>query len=618
MALSQPVAPDGAPRGRETARHASLWALVIAVAFAGLVVCLSVDVPRMNGGIKGDEATFVSMALSVAYDSDLAYTRADLLRFWSLYDQGPEGLFLKRGRQLKVRAVPEFPFVANIGQPEVKPTRLYFGKAWVHALAAAPFVRLFGLNGLLVLNLVLLLVVVVLGYLFAAACSPEWPSLAMSSAFVGASVAPVYFVWLTPEVLNFSLVFAAFFLWFYKDAAHESSSRLDRVLTSAATDWIAAVLLGLATFSKPPNALLIGPAVLWLWWRGRYARGLAVGALFGLVLVASFAATLAVTGEANYQGGDRKTFYGGYPFDVPGQDFDTRGSSMATNEAVEDDTFAPGVFWPRLRHNVEYFFIGRHFGLLPYHFPAAFVVVLWLWWWRNWRAWQWFTLVGVAGVALALFILTPYSWSGGGGPLGNRYFLSILPALFFLVPPFRSPVLPAVAWVAGTACVLPALLNPFVVARQPWVVAEQGLPRYLPVELTMVNDLPVMLTAWRARIPYASDPDVLLYFIDGNAEPPDQAHPEIRVRGGRRADILVRSAPELKQIAVTLASLVENRVTLNAGAGHQEVAVKPGEPATVTLPVESVFARASYTFVLSVKPERGDTRENLGVNLSFR
>ena len=71
--------------------------LVVALAAA-----LSVDVVKTGFGIKGDEATYVSMALSVAYDHDLTYERRDLDRFYGLYRSGPDGIFLKRGKQLRV------------------------------------------------------------------------------------------------------------------------------------------------------------------------------------------------------------------------------------------------------------------------------------------------------------------------------------------------------------------------------------------------------------------------------------------------------------------------------------------------------------------------------------
>ena len=72
--------------------------LVVALAAA-----LSVDVVKTGFGIKGDEATYVSMALSLAYDHDLTYERRDLDRFYGLYRSGPDGIFLKKGKRLRFR-----------------------------------------------------------------------------------------------------------------------------------------------------------------------------------------------------------------------------------------------------------------------------------------------------------------------------------------------------------------------------------------------------------------------------------------------------------------------------------------------------------------------------------
>ena len=72
---------------------------------------LSVDVVRAGYGIKADEATYVSMAMSVAYDGNLTYERRDLERFTGLYRVGPEGLFLKRGSIWHLRRASEFPYL---------------------------------------------------------------------------------------------------------------------------------------------------------------------------------------------------------------------------------------------------------------------------------------------------------------------------------------------------------------------------------------------------------------------------------------------------------------------------------------------------------------------------
>src|SRR5690349_17979713 len=150
----------------ETRRSAApLLAGVVLVATA-LAAALSVDVVKTGYGVKGDEATYVAMALSAAYDGDLAYQRGDLDRFVGLYKGGPEGIFLKRGKQLRVRFQPAPPFIRLTKSPDPRNDRLYFGKAFVYSIAAAPFVRFLGLNGFLVFHVLLLSIVCVCGYAF--------------------------------------------------------------------------------------------------------------------------------------------------------------------------------------------------------------------------------------------------------------------------------------------------------------------------------------------------------------------------------------------------------------------------------------------------------------------
>ena len=93
-------------------------------------------------GVKGDEATYVSMALSVAFDHDLAYERRDLERYVGLYKWGPDGIFLKRGKQWHLQLGGGPPFVHAHRTPDARSNRLYFGKAFIYAVAAAPFVRI--------------------------------------------------------------------------------------------------------------------------------------------------------------------------------------------------------------------------------------------------------------------------------------------------------------------------------------------------------------------------------------------------------------------------------------------------------------------------------------------
>src|SRR3954453_540123 len=214
------------------------------------------------------------MALSLAYDHDLTYERRDLDRFFGLYRSGPDGIFLKKGKRLRVRADTHPPFVHTIKTADTQTGRLYFAKALLYPIVAAPFVRLLGLNGFLVLHVLLLFGVCVCGYRFLAARSEPAAALIFTLAFVGATCVPVYAVFLAPEILHFSIIFYAYFLWLYKEVKGDAPAWL----RGRGSDIAAVVLLGAATYSKPPNALLVAPIVLWFWWRRRkWLDGLLVG-----------------------------------------------------------------------------------------------------------------------------------------------------------------------------------------------------------------------------------------------------------------------------------------------------------------------------------------------------
>src|SRR5947208_9199385 len=189
-----------APTARGFAAAGAAILLIVALSAA-----VSVDVVKTGQGVKSDESTYVAMALSVAYDGDLVYERRDLDRFFGLYRWGPDGIFLKRGKQLRVRIDASPPFVHLRQTPDLRPDRLYFSKSLIYPVVAAPFVRLLGLNGMLVLNVLLLAVACACAYVFLAARSRPMPALVFALAFVFASCVPIYLVFLAPDIFDFTL-----------------------------------------------------------------------------------------------------------------------------------------------------------------------------------------------------------------------------------------------------------------------------------------------------------------------------------------------------------------------------------------------------------------------------
>jgi hypothetical protein len=600
---------------------AAIGAILFVVALAG---ALSVDVVKTGFGIKGDEATYVSMGLSAAYDRDLTYERRDLERFFGLYKSGPDGIFLKRGREIHARVDATPPFLHVVRTPDRRNDRLYFGKALVYGVVAAPFVWLFGLNGFLVLHVLLLFGAGVCGYRFLAARSRPGPALVFALAFIGASCVPVYAVFLAPEILNFSLVVFAYFCWLYKEVWPEGVG----FLQSRRSDYLAAALLGIATYSNPRHAFLIAPIVAWCTWRRRWIDGLALGTAFVALTALLFSATALNTGEFNYQGGERKSFtLGTYPFDGAHPDaWQIGGAEKSTNDSDADNVLRD--FPNRFSHNVWYFLVGRHFGFVPYFFPGVVVVALWLLSNERTRPWRAFTLLAVCGSAVALLVLAPFTWSGGGGPPGNRYFMSVYAAMLFVTPPVDSFVPALLAWAGGSLFTAKMLLNPFVAAKHPSETTERGFARRLPVELTMANDLPIMLESGRAHAWFS---DVLMYFLDEHAHTPEkvdaEGHEGVWIAGNGRADILVRSEWPVDHLTITARSPIRTTFIVSMGRAESRVSLDPDRPVTFDVPAAGVRDLRSYAYLLSARSTEGFTphlrdpgnpdRRNLGVLIRF-
>jgi hypothetical protein len=592
----------------------------IAVLLVFLGVAIAVDFPRAAQGFKGDEATYYTLTHSLARDRDFVYQRRDLIRVLKEFS-APEGIFLKRGNEIHgIEWSARFPFVRLVQTPDPSQVRYFYAKSYIYPLFAAPFVALFGTSGFLIFHALLLALDFAVAYRFLAARgSPPGLAAAFAAIFIFASVVPVYFVWLAPELFNFSLVLNAFFLICYRWTPEGPvDDRLDRFLRSPRADYLAAILLGVATFSKPTHIVLVLPLLALMFLRREIPRLLVTGALFVAVVGGLFAWNAAITGDINFQGGNRKSFYSstGFPFANTWETFDKVGQGITTNDVPLDILLHPDTIrvFPR---NLMYFTFGRYSGLLPYFFPGVLAAILFLAGKRYRERWQWPVAAGLAIGMVGLLLYMPYTYSGGGGPIGNRYFLSFYPLFLFLMPPVRSVVAPIVALAIGSLFVAKLVLNPFYTSFNPGQHAKAGPLRLLPIELTLLNDLPVAADIDRARRSLGGDPPVAAYFPDDGAYLPEGD--SFWVRGGSRADVVLRGpAPpgsdgspvphRIRRLSLQVTNgAAPNRITVSAGLRRVTFELKPGETRAVDIePAGGVPYRPSiyptnfvYTFSVS-------------------
>jgi hypothetical protein len=616
-----------------------VW-LGLVLAIAGLLAAAS---RARLPDFWGDGATYYGMAWSLAEDSDLRYETRDLLRVRREFPGGPQGIFIKRSwGGLRLAEAGGFPWFDRVKETD---KRLYFAKPFAYPFAAWPFVEAFGTRGLLLANAAFFSLALVLTFLEARSRTTPGRALALALALLALGVAPVYVFWPAPEVFNLAVIAAGLFAW------------------RRARPLLAAALLGLATYSKPYNlwlaiplglAPLVGEGAI----RG-LGRRLLESARRGGVLAAAiallFAANAAVTGELNYQGGaERKTFYGRFPGEiVDGKEvtFGNSGIWMSVNQLgpkVEGEAAgaleqgaepprSPEEYRSSFRRNVYYFWIGRFGGALAY-FPAAFAAVLAFLVWGPRSREGWLALLALAVSWVFYLAMIPDNWYGGSGTVGNRYFLNLLPLCLLLVPKGREGLV-AVAGVAGAAAFTGTLLlSPIATSLHPGRHAARAPFRWLPAELTMLNDLSVFAERWRWKRPvgdtegdphrhWPADPRAYwLYFPDDGTRGLEEVEggPGFRLRPGASAEVFLRALEPVETVTLHLRAGREgDRVGVRVGGRGSETWLAPGGAQDLTAaPGEPFVYKDSFVYVLrltSTTPAAGEVTEaGTAVRLELR
>jgi len=539
-----------------------------------LLTVLATDLPRESAGrFWSDAATYHAMAGSLAFDRDLAFGPEDLARVRASYPGGPQGVFLKK--------------VAEGSRPT-----LVYAKAFAYPAAAAPLVWLLGVDrGLLVLNGLLFVLALWLVYGELRRASGEATAAAGALALLVGGVAPVYLLWETPEVFNLALATFSLVAW-----------RRGRPLAAAA-------LLGILAYSKPTNLALALPLVLGPWVEGRslpWARrardSAGRGAVVGLVVACFFGLTWLGTGEANYQGGERKTFYDRYPFEA-GVTFESAGVWMRTDHlgplvAGRDDDemtapIAPPRAAPELREsfllNLGYFWIGRFGGALPYFPGVAMAALLFLLVGPR-DGPGWLALAALAASWLGYVAMIPDNWYGGAGTIGNRYFMNLVPLGLLLLPRGRGGRAALGSAVVTGALLLPALASPVQHSLHPGEHTTRAAFRILPAELTMLGDLSVFTDVWRkhrpynapggdpARRPAGAPPSYFLWFPDDATFGQETSFDAegFWLRGGEGGEVVLQAlAPPSRMRVVVTAGPAGDIVTVRLGRDRQRLVLPP-------------------------------------------
>ena len=543
--------------------------------------------------VFADQAVYYAMAQSLAFDGDLEYTARDLIRYEEDLRSSPNGIFLKK--------------VVREGREHY-----YYAKSYAFALFAAPFVRVFGPNGPLVSNGLLLFLILLMGWNYFSLANSPGLSLVKIVTFLGASVAGVYAFWITPDFFNLFLVFTVLFLWRFKTQvpASEPGECLGpwrRFLLSGATDYLAAAIAGIVVFSKPTNIVLTAPLVLSTWLVGKkFWKAVALGFVLVLTAAVFFGANWLWTGDWNYQGGLRKSFVYHFPLEKQGQTFDSASGDLMTTDGYVGRSIYPVKYIP---YNLFWYIFGRFTGIAWYFFPALLFLILFFMGKKSLD--RWLILAAAAGQILVYIYMMPQNYGGGGGSLANRYFMSIYPLFLFLpglkIRPKAETILP---WAMAAVFLSPILLSPIQTSSSPSMHAKKFPFTLLPLEYTLINDLPTNTTpsAHRQQWGMPLFEDRFLYFLDDNYNPKHREENGWWTYGDQKADMVLRTFFPVKEVVVHLLNnpRQDNMITVTLDGRTQTIVLDSLQKGTLRFSVGDGFViRVSHQYRFKVKAAKG-------------
>ena len=511
--------------------------------------------PGQPMNLRSDEPAYYLMALSLAHDGDLRCELEDIRRLSIEY---PYNL------------VNNLILMSADGWKTV-----YFGKPWLVSLIAAPATRLAGSDGFFATNMALLMLSIWLGALYLRQWNPEWLALLFSGGFFVFSNAWAYVFWMHTEVLCIAAATACLYLALTPAPEGPPTGRLERWLrrfwNASTRPFFSGAALVFAAYNKPILALLGAAALVAVQRRDGWRRAAAWVAGAAITGAAVCGLSLALTPTATaYLGAERQG--------VRVESFDRMPDLP---EPTGKDIYGGerNTWWWILRKpdidrqlppNLGYFFVGRHTGLFLYAPFTLLCLILFLAFGRR-SAVRWTIVASLAGVALFFLTLIPFNWHGGGGFVGNRYFVNALPGFLFLVTRIAPAWLPAVGYALGGLFVGSLVFAPYgSIVPSPTLQAHtRNAPfQFFPFEKTIRKQIP----GYRGY----NGGDAFFFGRSDLFRPVGDA---LWLAGGKPVVLQVRTAEPLRRPVFQVRTITApNRVTIRLDGSEKEPHFQTLEP----------------------------------------
>jgi hypothetical protein len=329
---------------------------------------------------------------------------------------------------------------------------------------------------------------------------------------------------------------------------------------------LSAAALAAGVYHKPMLAAM-GIPVLWVLLGKRNWKGIATWLLAATIAMGVFAGFgYMMTGHPSaYLGVQRAGFKIDNPDVLPIQPQPL--PQFEKNKTANSWSWLwrlPDVKPAKTVSSMGSFLWGRHTGLLVYMPFAALAVLLFLI--NGFRdGARWVLLGSIAALAMFFLIWIPFNWHGGGGFVGNRYFVIAYPAFLFLVTRIRPAWSLVAAFAFGGAVLGVVVFQPLgSPVRDPTLQSHvRGRAfRLFPLEKTMQRQIPGYVGQTTEGV-----------WFRGRKDSVELLGSEILVHGSRSTELWMVSAQPIDEPVLfevrTLAP--DNEVELSIGGAATRV-----------------------------------------------
>jgi hypothetical protein len=223
----------------------------------------------------------------------------------------------------------------------------------------------------------------------------------------------------------------------------------------------------------------------------------------------------------------------------------------------------------------------------------------------------WATLVALGTVAMYFLLWIPFNYQGGGGFVGNRYFVNAYPGFLFLVGTLAPRGLTLLGYLLGGLLLGPTLFSPFGRAvPAPTLQAHvRNFPfPHFPLELSLREVPGYEQRIWSGAL------------VSGRSDVFLPRGPRFWAHGATTTEVMIQSETPFESLAFDVVNPVSpNRITLRLGDAEQTFEVsgelsERGARKRIVLRPEGPWKRRRvkdtwvYVYRLEVEAKRGQPR----------